>query len=57
MKKYIVPQSKHIEIISEGHILTDSTKGTIIDNNKNNEVDADASLSKKRNPIWNASEK
>ncbi len=54
MKKYIVPQSKHIEIISEGHILTDSTKGTIIDNK--NEVEADKSLSKKRNPIWNASE-
>lgn len=55
MKKYIVPQSKHIEIISEGHILTDSTKGTIIDSNT--EVGAGESLSKKRNPIWNASEK
>lgn len=54
MKKYIVPQSKHIEIISEAHILTDSTKDTIIDNNK--EAGANESLSKKRNPIWNSSD-
>lgn len=54
-KTYSYPQSKTIDFALEQHILLSSNNDTIIDNNT--EAGAGESLSKKRNPIWNASEK
>ena len=56
-KTYSHPQSKTIDFALEQHILLSSNNDTIIDNDTENEVGANESLSKKRNPIWNASEK